>query len=96
MIVYSLPEGILIIFSFSRFFMYFGRKFFRNHVFLGMRAFVITVIGSIFEEFSTKIHEKKTRKHENYQNSFGKVIDNHIYVPETEAHSIRVIRSRWS
>ena len=52
-----------------------------------MRAFVMTVICSISEEFLTKIHEK-SRKNENYQNSFGKVIDNHIYVPETEAHII--------
>ena len=35
-----------------------------------------------FEEFSTKIHEK-SRKNENYQNSFDKVIDNHMDVPET-------------
>ena len=58
MFVYALPEGILIIFSFSRFPMYFGRKFFRNHVSLGIRAFVITVIRYIFEKFPTKLHEK--------------------------------------
>ena len=31
---------------------------------------------------------KKARKNENYQNSFDKVIDNHINVPETEIQII--------
>ena len=87
MIVYAFVEGILIIFIFSRFFMYFGRKFSKNHVSVGIRAFVRLLICSIVEEFSTKINEK-SRKNENYQKSFDKSIDNHVYVPETEARII--------
>ena len=40
-----------------------------------------------FDEILVKMHEK-SRKNENYQNSFDKVINNHVYVPETEAHII--------
>ena len=87
MIVYNLPEGILIISILSRFFMYFGRKFFRNRAYHSHDESAYTTRYMIFEEFSIKIHEK-SRKNENYQNSFDKSINNHVYVPETEARII--------
>ena len=82
MIVYKLPEGILIIFIFSRFPMYFGREFFRNRAYHSYDEGAYTKRYMIFEEFPTKKHEK-IEKNENYQNSFDKVINNHMDVPET-------------
>ena len=41
----------------------------------------------IFEEFWTKIHEK-SRKNQNYQNSFDKVINNHMNVLDTKKQFI--------
>ena len=87
MIVYDFVEGILIIFMFSRFFMYFGRKFFKNRAYHSYDEGAHTKKYMISEECWTKIHDK-SRKNENYQNSFDKVIDNHIYVPETKGRII--------
>ena len=67
--------------------MHFDRKFFKNHVSRCIRAFVVTVLCSISEDFSTKIHGK-IEKNENYQNSFGQLINNHIFVPETRGQVI--------
>ena len=62
MIVYDLPEGIWIIFIFSRFFMYFGRKFFKNRAYHSYDEGAHTKKYMISEEFSTKIHEKIEKK----------------------------------
>ena len=72
--------------------MYFSQNFFKNRAYHSYDEGEYTKKYMISEEFSIKIHEK-SRKHENYQNSFDKVIDNHIYVPETRAHSFRVIQT---